>query len=108
MSDRAQIHVEAKIQWNVAQTPSGDWIAYCQPLNLTMSGFSLDDLYVNIRDALQLLMEDLLESGELDKFLYQRGWRRVGDESRNADAKFDVPFELLVKSNGDSARALLQ
>ncbi|MDW8469694.1 MAG: hypothetical protein RML56_12685 [Burkholderiales bacterium] len=53
----------------VAQAASGQWLGVCHALGLAMQGDSLDELLASIRDSVQLLLQDLLESGELDAFL---------------------------------------
>jgi hypothetical protein len=75
-----------------------------------MQGDSLDDLYQNINQAVQLLLSDLFETGELDAFLQHRGWRahRRGPPQHQGPVEFEVPFELLVRTARDSARTLLQ
>ena len=103
-----RIQVGGQIEWKVAKSNSGVWIAVCDPLGLTMEGDSLDDLYENIKDSVQLLMVDLLESGELNAFLQKRGWRLATQVAQKGPVKFDVPIGLLVHSNHDSARNLLQ
>lgn len=104
------IRLDAKIQWNISQSREGRWIGRCDPLNLSMEGTSLDELRLNIDDAVQLLLMDLLESGDLDTFLERRGWRRHGGPGRPGEAPvFDVPIELLVQARtSGSARVLPQ
>jgi hypothetical protein len=104
-----RVQVNGQIQWEVVKTAAGRWVGVCRPLALTMEGATLDELYANINDSVQLLMTDLMESGELDAFLKSRGWRLASQaERQQGDVEFDVPFELLVRAGRDSARTLLQ
>jgi hypothetical protein len=105
-----KIEVASQVQWQVGRAPSGRFIAVCDPLGLTMEGSGLDDLAANINDATQLLMVDLLSSGELDSFLRSRGWHATNlpAEPETEDVEFDVPIPLLVRQGRDSARAFLQ
>jgi hypothetical protein len=74
-----------------------------------MEGGTLDELYASINDSFQLLLRDLMESGELDAFLRNHGWRLGSQLIRpQGEVEFDVPFELLVRAGRDSARTLLQ
>jgi len=43
--------------------------------------------------ALDALLKDLLESGDFEKFLRERGWRALGPVPRRAmNVRFDLPF----------------
>lgn len=103
-----RVEVNGQVQWEVARTASGVWLGVCRPLGLTMQGESLDELLASINDSVQLLLRDLLESGELDAFLKHRGWRLVPGVQQEGQVEFDVPIALLVRADRDSARALLQ
>lgn len=106
-----RIEVNGQVQWEVAQSSAGRWIGVCRPLGLTMEGDSLDDLYNNISESVQLLMEDLMDSGELDAFLRHRGWQAMpapAGSQQQGPVEFQVPYDLLVRSSRDSARTLLQ
>lgn len=109
MRQIVKIEVSSQVQWQVGRAASGRFIAVCDPLGLTMEGAGLDDLAANITDAVQLLMVDLLSSGDLESFLRNRGWHATGLPKQDADeVEFDVPIPLLVRQGRDSARAFLQ
>jgi hypothetical protein len=104
-----RIDVNGQITWEVAKSSAGHWIGVCRPLGLTMEGATLDELYASINDSFQLLLTDLMASGELDAFLRNHGWRLASQAVRQqGEVEFDVPFELLVRAGRDSARTLLQ
>jgi predicted RNase H-like HicB family nuclease len=104
------IQVHGKIQWTVSQTQTGGFLAVCEPLGLAMEGDSLDDLYRNLSEAIQLVMNDLLRSGELDQFLRARGWHATPTQNvpTTGPVAFNVPVELLIQAQRDSARAIRQ
>lgn len=93
-----RIEVDGQVQWQVTKTATDRWVAVCDPFALTMEGDSLDDLYANINESIQMLFEDLFEDGELEKFLKSHGWsaQPVVPEA-DGNIAFDVPFELLVQ-----------
>jgi predicted RNase H-like HicB family nuclease len=104
-----KIELNAQLQWQIGRSASDHWIGVCRPLGLTMEGDSLDDLFQNINQSIQLLMVDLLETGELDEFLRSRGWRALpANPHQQGPVEFDVPYNLLVNTARDSARSLLQ
>jgi predicted RNase H-like HicB family nuclease len=103
-----QIEVKAQVQWRVGQSDAGNWIGVCEPLKMTMEGSTLDELQQNIHQSIQLLMEDLMETGELDAFLRDHGWRAIPGPQQHGSVEFQVPYELLVRHPRDSARTLLQ
>ena len=102
-----RIQVDGQVQWQVCKTDTGHWVAMCEPFGLTMEGESLDELYDNIGESVQLLFEDLLDDGELDSFLKARGWTAQPLEvEKDGGVEFAVPFELLVQSGRDSAHTI--
>lgn len=105
-----QIQVQGNVPWAVSRTPSGGYVAVCEPLGLAMEGNSLDDLFLNISEAVQLVMNDLLRAGELDQFLRARGWHASpsGKLPATGPVEFQVPIELLMQAQRDSARAIRQ
>lgn len=104
-----RIDVNGQLIWEVGRSASsGHWVGVCRPLGLTMEGTTLDELYSSINDSIQLLMTDLMESGELESFLRHRGWRMGAQSEQPGKVEFDVPIDLLVHAGRDSARALLQ
>ncbi len=71
-----EIAVHAQLAWAFYRDPtSGQWVAKCDPLHITVSGDSEDATRQAAMDALQLLFTDLFESGELEAFLTANGWR---------------------------------
>lgn len=104
-----KIQVNGQLPWEVAKNAAGRLIGVCRPLGLVMEGDTLDELFARINDSVQLLMRDLLESGELDSFLKSRGWSmaQIAGTPRPNEVEFDVPIGLLMRQH-DQARTLLQ
>ena len=103
------IRIEANLQWQVTQTKSGVLVGICPPLGLSSQGHDQFDLSQNIQEALQLMMNELLRSGELNSFLRSHGWRASGvpRAPTNARVPFDVPFQLIqqAQQNGPARAA---
>jgi len=101
------IKIEVNLAWNVTRTRSGMLVGSCEPLGLVSEGKDEFDLSQNIQESLQLVMNELLRSGELDGFLRSHGWRAsalpVGPTK--ARVPFEVPFQLIRQAQSDSARA---
>jgi predicted RNase H-like HicB family nuclease len=108
MKQIIQIQVQAQVQWRVGRSSSGNYIGVCDPLNMTMEGSTLEELEQNINESIQLLMSDLMESGELERFLQDHGWRAVPDPRQQGPVEFRLPYNLQVRNSRGSARALLQ
>jgi hypothetical protein len=103
------ISIESTVQWQVTRSDaSGRWIGVCTPMNLAMEADSLDELSDVIKESIHLLLIDLLEDDELDRFLRERGWkaRNMPMSNEIGDVEFDVPLELLVaeSSRGSERR----
>jgi len=100
--------VEAKLEWRAERGDSERrWVAVCDALGVAAEADSLDELHSVIPETIHLLMVDLLEDGELDQFLSERGWSssRI-DEARTPEVGFHVPWEMIAEgSNGSSRKA---
>ena len=51
----------------------GLWVAVCEPLKLTVSADTWNQLMEDIGTTMDLVFADLLEAGELDEFLARHG-----------------------------------
>lgn len=70
--------IESLIGWQAFRSTSNDvWIAQCDALGLTLEAKTLDDLHSLIPEALSDLLTDLIEEGDLDAFLREKGWSAV-------------------------------
>jgi hypothetical protein len=100
------VTVQAKVEWRARRSStSARWIGECEPLNLSMEADSLDELHSLIPEAIHLLMVDLFEDNELDRYLRERGWHAVGmPAGPDGDVEFDVPWYLVAEGARDSQR----
>lgn len=90
------VQIDARLSWKVQRTPRG-YVANCEPLGVAAQGDTLPELNHMIAEILQELFTDLLQDGELERFLSDRGWRVVGAMPRREmlpDVAFDVPYSL--------------
>lgn len=88
------IKIETRLQWMVTETANGRYVAFCDPIGLTTEGNDQVDLWMNIQESIQLLLNDLLKNGELEGFLRDRGWRSTLSDREQHDGRFPVPFEV--------------
>ncbi len=90
------IQIQATINWLVQRTPSGAWVGVCDPLGLTVEASDEVELRSVIGEAQHYLFLDLLEDGELDRFLRERGWHATAPIPLTIPegVRFDVPFNL--------------
>lgn len=108
---RPAFQLNAQVQWAVTRDDASKrWVAICDPMGITVEADSHTELRENITEAMNLILANLLRSGELDHFLRARGWQaqpmieHVG-EGIGDTPFFDVPIELIAhRANGPSAR----
>lgn len=96
--------------WKTFQAQSGEWVAICDPLKLTVQADTWAELMEDIGHTLDGLLRDLLSSNELNQFLRDHGWKLLAAiPARPEDVRFDVPFipAMMANANG-SARRLHQ
>ncbi|MGH7356567.1 MAG: hypothetical protein ACRELS_18565 [Candidatus Rokuibacteriota bacterium] len=102
-----QVESRGQLPWSVIRAKGGHWVAVCEPLSLTIQSDTWATLMEDIAHALNALLVDLMQEGELDAFLRERGWRLVGPiPSKPDEAWFDVPFEPTRKTDRDLEIAL--
>jgi hypothetical protein len=101
--------VQGTVQWQVTEQPSGRLVAACAPLGVVLEGSDMNDLYACIKEAIQLIMTDLLNNGQLESFLIARGWRPAAalPLPGGEPISFEPPIELLLQGKArDRARAV--
>ena len=71
------IHFAANVQtqWQVVRGRSGCWVGICNPLSLTVEADTYEQLAHLVGHSIDDLMRDLIQSGELPRFLLDHGWR---------------------------------
>ena len=88
-----RIETRAELPWAVIRAKGGNWVAACDPLGLTVQSDTWAHLMEDIAQALNALFLDLLQEGELDRFLRDRGFQAISPlPSKPDDTWFDVPF----------------
>lgn len=92
------VEMQGQLQWLTRQVASGRWIGTCDAMGLAMEADSLDELHSLIDETLQLVLIDLLEDDEFERYLQEHGWTARNLPSHPTDeVEFDVPWQLLVE-----------
>ena len=90
------VHIQAKLTWKWGRTKHGSYIAVCDPIAQTVHAERFPELLETINEALDSTFKELSSSGDLEKFLRERGWSSadlpIPRTRRNI--RFDVPFDL--------------
>lgn len=89
------VHINAKLDWQCVRTPRGMVVAACDPLAITLEADDEYELNSLINETLQELFRDLLEEGEFEKFLRDRGWTPSTTVAPGVPVRFDVPFRIV-------------
>jgi predicted RNase H-like HicB family nuclease len=68
--DVPRVRVVGQVEWTAFKdSKSNQWVGTCTELNLTTGGDTWVELQQNAQDAMNLLFEELYETGELDATL---------------------------------------
>ena len=88
------VRIQTNLPWGVFKAKGGSWVAVCEPLALSVQSETWVELMEDIGDTLNAMLQDLLRSNELEKFLRDHGWEAVGPIPSHPDGpiRFDVPF----------------
>src|SRR6266566_553886 len=94
------VRIEANLAWEVFRDPETQaWVGVCQPLNLNAVGDTWGEFFESAQEAIELLLTDLLEEGELPAFLQRHGWRLESPLPKSsARVQWDVPFGVLKRA----------
>jgi hypothetical protein len=99
------VQIEGSLEWKWGRTQNGRYIAICQPLGQTLQAERFPELLGSIVEALESTFRELCLSGDLEKFLMDRGWK-VNLPAEPKNARFEMPFELKGMKRRDFAEAL--
>ena len=87
------VKIEGKTEWKCLRAKGGNWVAICDPLQLTIQSATWATLMEDIAQTLNAIFVDLLRANELEPFLRDRGWKSLGQiPVKRANVWFDVPF----------------
>lgn len=91
--------VNAQVSWRARRDPASDrWVGICDALRLTAEGETWDELLSVSSEILSALLTDLLEEGELDRFLTDMKWQpkiRIPKHIPKGGILWDVPIEVM-------------
>lgn len=102
-----QIETNFDVSWARRRNENGVWIAWCDLLGLTVEADNHDELVSLISEAIAILFEDLLESGDFDNFLKSKGWRSTGPivHQPGQRVRFDLPWTMFTNGAQQPAAA---
>ncbi len=87
------VRVQGQLQWNCFLAKGGHWIGVCDPLKLTVQADTWAELMEDIGHTLNAMLNDLLKTQDLERFLRDHGWTLVGTVPHpSKGVRFDVPF----------------
>jgi hypothetical protein len=79
------------LQWKYFRDED-QWVATCDQLRLSAVGETWNELVESIVDMMNHLFADLYKTGELPRFLSERGWSSNVTLAPGAQVRFDVPW----------------
>ena len=103
------VEIKGDNPWPVTRSRTGPWIGICEPLKLTTQAETWSEFMSDISWAMEAVFEDLLKTGDPERFLRERGWttRPVDTpRARFQTVKFDFPFCPRMVDPGDQAQTL--
>lgn len=73
MARKPDGHLKVRLEFFCFEQDN-QWVAYCPALRLSTYGDTMEEAAEMFPEALEILLEDLLESGKLEKVLVGLGW----------------------------------
>ncbi len=94
------IFINGMVRWVYSQTKGGTWLAICEDLKLTMEGDTYQEMLENLSEGIQLLLVDLVKTGDFDRFLREKGWHKapahIPANVTLRTVRFDIPMEIVA------------
>lgn len=103
---RATVHIKAKLMWKWGRTKHGNYVAVCDPIAQTVQAAKFSELLETIQESLDSTFRELLSTGDLERFLSDRGWSSDTPAPHNRNVRFEVPFDLTGVQTRDLKEAL--
>lgn len=103
-----RFEANVNVQWEYCYDADlGLWVGKCDPLGVTAQAETFSELVNTSAEVIDVLLRDLLESGELDQFLRERGWQPISPIPRRSTPglRFDIPMNMSQVSRRDHAAA---
>ena len=91
MSQGSVVRVEAAVRWEICLSDEGLWVGLCKDLGLTVQSQTWLELMEDIATSLQLMVDDLAATGDLEAFIKEKGWL-TSEELVGAEPTLDIPF----------------
>ena len=93
------VRIDTTIEWySKFDAEASQWLAVCPSLNLSAWGETYAEMVECAHEATGLLWEDLLEEGDFDQFLRERGWNAgqgySPQDGEAPKARIDVPYTM--------------
>ena len=97
------IRIHATMDWRAERSrEDGGWVGICKQLGITTEAETLDELHSLAPEAMELLFLDLLQDGELEEFLKQKGWEYSKEGVDVPEPEFHIPWQLLAAGGNDT------
>src|SRR5690242_2073445 len=99
-----RIHVVGQVRWTAFQDPrSKQWVGTCADLNLTTGGDTWVELQQNVHDAMNLLFQELYETGELDATLERLNLRLLEPIPNEGEFSLDLATPTSITDSASAA-----
>jgi hypothetical protein len=104
---KTTINIQGNLAWLWCRTKTGNYLAICNPLAQTVQADTFRELLETMDEALNSTLNELFSTGDLNKFLHERGWSfmtPIPPQQRNV--RFEMPFDVKGSSKRDFSEAL--
>jgi hypothetical protein len=105
------VRINGQVPWRCFPARTGEWIAICDPLKLTLQAESWTELVEDMGLTMDAVLRELFSTNDFDRFMRENGWSVIGpipQDAKAEDLRFDLPFVPLVTGPYDSSRVLHQ
>jgi len=73
-----EVSVSANLICKIYETDAEEYplVGECEALGISVQASNLSELSFTFEEAMELLLTDLIEDGELEEFLQSKGWNK--------------------------------
>lgn len=103
---KTKVQIQGSLVWRCGRTKRGNYIAMCDPIGQTVQADNYRELLETMDEALNSTFNELFSTGDLPKFLKERGWTLMSPVPTKKNIRFEMPFDVKGVQNRDFAEAL--
>ena len=86
------VRIKGSLHCKVWQSDNGVWIGSCDTPVMTFQADTWAEMMDAIHDGIEMALQDLVDTGDFEKFLDEQGWIVDRPFDIGTETEFDLPY----------------